>query len=86
MNQGYSTLPESFRQVFSEVLSESEAIGLESDVLLRLLLQPLVSDNFKDAEEKINRRMAHLRIACRKNAGRIMRLLMKLSDKLGASN
>ena len=54
MNQEYSTLPVSFRQVFSEVLSESEALGLESDVLLSLLLQPLVSDHFNDAQEKVN--------------------------------
>ncbi len=79
MNHEYSTLPFSFRQVFSEVLSEGEALGLESDVLLALLLQPLVSAHFKDAEEKIHHRMDRLRAACHKNATKIMRLLMKLS-------
>ena len=79
MNQNYNNLPKSFRQVFSEVSQQAETVGIDAKVLQALLIQPLISDHFNEAQEITNHRMDELRTACRKDATKIMRLLAKLS-------
>jgi hypothetical protein len=79
MNQNYNNLPKTFRQVFSEVIQKAETFSIDAKVLQALLIQPLVSDHFNQAQEITNQRMDDLRQACRKNATPIMRLLATLS-------
>ena len=79
MNQNYNNLPKTFRQVFSEVIQQAETFSIDAKVLQALLIQPLVSDHFNQAQEITNQRMDDLRQACRKNATPIMRLLATLS-------
>ena len=79
MNQNYNNLPKTFRQVFSEVIQQAETFSIDAKVLQALLIQPLVSDHFNQAQELTNQRMDYLRQACRKNATQIMRLLATLS-------
>ena len=79
MNQEYNNLPKTFRQVFSEVSKQAETFGIDANVLQALLIQPLVSDHFNEAQEITNQRMDDLRKACQKNATQIMRLLATLS-------
>jgi hypothetical protein len=79
MDQQYSNLPETFCQTFLEVTQQAETFGIKADLLQALLIQPIVSDHFNEAQEIINQRMDNLREACRKYSTKIMRLLMKLS-------
>ena len=79
MNQEYNNLPQTFCQAFLELTYEAETFGIDADLLQALLIQPLVSDHFSEAQEITNQRMDSLREACLKNATRIMRLLSKLS-------
>ena len=85
MNQEDNNLPKSFRQVFSAVSKQAETFGLDAQVLQALLIQPLVSDHFNQAQEITNQRMDELRQACRKDATKIMRLLAKLASVLLAN-
>ena len=79
MNQDYNNLPKTFRQVFSDVSKQAETFGIDAKVLQALLIQPLVSDHFNEAQEITNQRMDELRQACQKNATKIIRLLATLS-------
>lgn len=79
MKQKYDNLPKTFSQAFLEVTKEAETFGIDAETLQALLIQPLVSDHFSDAEEITGQRMDTLREACRKNATKIMRLLSRLS-------
>jgi hypothetical protein len=72
-------LPETFSQVFSEVIESAEDFGIDADTLQALLIQPLIGDHFNQTQEITNQRMDALRLSCRNNASKIMRLLSKLS-------
>ncbi|MBC8393695.1 MAG: hypothetical protein H8E17_14155 [Deltaproteobacteria bacterium] len=79
MKSIYDSLPSSFSNVLSEINKHASSFGIQSEILSALLLQPLVSDNFNDAQRITGRRMDDLRQSCREHASGMMRLLCRLS-------
>ena len=79
MKSIYDTLPESFSNVLEEINVSASSFGIPLDTLVALLIQPLVSDNFNDAQQITGMRMDELRQTCREHASDIMRLLCCLS-------
>lgn len=79
MNATYDTLPETFRQELSTLTKEAYELGIEPTVLEALLLVPVVSDHFAQAERVAGQRLDTLRGALENNATKIMRLLMRVS-------
>ncbi len=80
MNEGiYDNLPPSIRQELIGLSTEAESFGISADQLAALLIAPLVSDNFSDAETVAGQRLDSLREAVGKNGTKLMRLLSRLS-------
>ena len=68
----YDILPLSFSKVLAEINQHASDFNIESEILSALLIQPLISDNFNDAQQITDIRMDELRQACRENASDIM--------------
>jgi hypothetical protein len=79
MKSIYDSLPSSFSDVLSQINQQASSFGIDAETLGALLLQPLVSDNFNDAQQITGVRMDDLRQASREHGSDIMRLLCHLS-------
>ena len=79
MNPAYDKLPESMSQEFFDLFDQAEELGIDPSVLEALLIMPLVSDHFSEAETIACQRLDTLRLALRKNTTPIIRLLSRLS-------
>jgi hypothetical protein len=78
-NDIYNTLPPSMRQELIDLSREAETLGIDWQQFSALLIAPLVSDNFSEAETIAAQRLDTLRETVRKNGTKLIRLLSRLS-------
>ena len=79
MNPSLSNLPETLQQAFAEISEKAQTLGIDPSQLLALMMLPLTSEHFSDAEARVGQRLDSLRQALRANSVGLMRLLSQVS-------
>ena len=79
MKPKLSNLPETLQQALAEISEEAQTLGIDPSQLLALMMLPLTSEHFSDAEALVGQRLDSLRHALRANSVGLMRLLSQVS-------
>ena len=74
-----ASLPSTLEQAIGEVAEEAQSLGMDASTLLALMMLPLTSEHFADAERALDQRLDSLRVALRQNSVGLMRLLSRVS-------